>query len=136
MERAGRILGKLRLPRGVADPELLARAAWPVAVGAKIAARTRVRGIVRESLVIEVEDQLWQRQLASLSKMIVRNVNQLLGQNLISDLDFRPMPPRREAQRAASARRIDAPAGADEADAIQDPVLQLIYLKSRKQRSA
>jgi len=121
MERAGRLIGKLKLE--VDDPQLRARAAWKVAAGKKIAEHTRAVALVRGSLVVEVEDQIWQRQLKTLSGFLVRNLEKALGEALVTDIDFRPMPRRREPQRAARAR------GKED---VQDPVLDLLYRQSRK----
>jgi predicted nucleic acid-binding Zn ribbon protein len=121
MERAGRLIGKLKLKMD--DPELRARAAWKVAAGKKIAEHTRATGLVRGSLVVEVEDQIWQRQLKTLSGFLVRNLEKALGEVLVTDIDFRPMPKRREAQRAERAR------GSED---VQDPVLDMLYRQSRK----
>ena len=100
-----------------------ARAAWKVAAGKKIAEHTRATGLVRGSLVVEVEDQIWQRQLKTLSGFLVRNLEKALGEVLVTDIDFRPMPKRREAQRAERAR------GSED---VQDPVLDMLYRQSRK----
>src|SRR5271165_3871304 len=121
MERAGRLIGKLKLD--VDDPELRARAAWNVAAGKKIARRTRAVALVRGSLVVEVEDQIWQRQLKTLSQFLVRNLEKALGEALVTDIDFRPMPKRREPQRAERARS---------SEDVLDPVLDLLYRQSRK----
>jgi predicted nucleic acid-binding Zn ribbon protein len=121
MERAGRLIGKLKLD--VDDPELRARAAWKVAAGKKIAEHTKAVALVRGSLVVEVEDQIWQRQLKTLSGFLVRNLEKALGEALVTDIDFRPMPRRREPQRAERAR------GTED---VLDPVLDLIYRQSRK----
>jgi predicted nucleic acid-binding Zn ribbon protein len=121
MERAGRLIGKLKL--NVDDPELRARSAWKVAAGKKIAEHTRAVALVRGSLVVEVEDQIWQRQLNTLSGFLVRNLEKALGEALVTDIDFRPMPRRREPQRAVRAR------GAED---VQDPVLDMLYRQSRK----
>ena len=121
MERAGRLIGKLKL--NVDDPELRARAAWKVAAGKKIAEHTRATALVRGSLVVEVEDQIWQRQLKTLSQALVRNLEQALGEALVTDIDFRPMPRRREPQRAERA------IGRDD---VQDPVLDILYRQARK----
>ncbi|HVO98415.1 MAG TPA: DUF721 domain-containing protein [Bryobacteraceae bacterium] len=120
MERAGRLIGKLKLD--VDDPELRARAAWKVAAGRKIAEHTRAVALVRGSLVVEVEDQVWQRQLNTLSGFLIRNLEKALGEPLVTGIDFRPMPKRREPQKAetASGREVD------------DPVLDLLYKQSRK----
>jgi predicted nucleic acid-binding Zn ribbon protein len=121
MERAGRLIGKLNLK--VDDPELRARAAWKVAAGKKIAEHTRATALVRGSLIVEVEDQIWQRQLKTLSGFLVRNLEKELGEALVTDIDFRPMPKRREPQRAVRAR------GSED---VSDPVLDLLYRQSRK----
>jgi predicted nucleic acid-binding Zn ribbon protein len=121
MERAGRLIGKLKLD--VDDPELRARAAWKVAAGKKIAEHTRAVALVRGSLVVEVEDQIWQRQLKTLSGFLLRNLEKALGEALVTDIDFRPMPKRREPQRAERAR------GTED---VLDPVLDLLYRQARK----
>ena len=105
MERAGRLIGKLKLD--VDDPELRARAAWKVAAGKKIAEHTRAVALVRGSLVVEVEDQVWQRQLKTLSGFLLRNLEKALGEAMVTDIDFRPMPKRREPQRAETGGRRD-----------------------------
>jgi hypothetical protein len=121
MERAGRLIGKLKLD--VDDPELRARAAWKVAAGKKIAEHTRAVALVRGSLVVEVEDQIWQRQLKTLSGFLLRNIEKALGEALVKDIDFRPMPKRREPQRAERAIGREV---------VEDPVLDMLYRQSRK----
>ena len=121
MERAGRLIGKMKLKMD--DPELRARAAWKVAAGKKIAEHTRAVALVRGSLVVEVEDQIWQRQLKTLSGFLLRNLEKALGEALVTDIDFRPMPKRREPQRAERAR------GTED---VLDPVLDLLYRQARK----
>ena len=92
MERAGRLIPKLKLSPAINDPETRARAAWNVAVGKKIAAHTRATVLVRDSLIVEVEDYVWQRQLATLEGVLLRNLEKALGEALVKKLDFRPMP--------------------------------------------
>jgi hypothetical protein len=142
MERAGRLIGKLQLPKGTIDPESMARSAWPAAVGKRIAARTRAVKLVRSALVVECEDSTWQRQLNTLSWQILRNLNTMLGEGVVTSIDLRPVPPRRGMQSAESARpfELGAPlrplqqqkATGDEADRIQDPVFRMLYKQSRK----
>jgi hypothetical protein len=133
MERAGTLIGKLKLSSAMADPEMRARAAWTQAAGEKIARHTRATRLVRGTLTVEVEDMIWQRQLAPLSHFLVRNLARILGEAAVSDIDFRPMPPRRGPQSASSARPSPAGriGGADEADAIRDPVMRMLYRQSR-----
>src|SRR5271170_2479246 len=101
MERAGRLIGKLKL--NVDSPELRACAAWKVAAGKKIAEHTRATALVRGSLIVEVEDQIWQRQLKTLCAFLLRNLEKALGEPIVTDIDFRPMPKRRLPQRAETA---------------------------------
>src|SRR5580692_10291775 len=103
MERAGRLIGKLKIPKEVLEPEALARTAWPVAVGRKIAAHARVSRLVRSTLVIECEDSIWQSHLYTLSGQIIGNLQSILGPSAVTNLDFRPMVPRRGPQTATVA---------------------------------
>jgi predicted nucleic acid-binding Zn ribbon protein len=133
MERAGRLLGILKLPKDLAEPEALARRAWPAAVGKRIAMQARPVRLVRTKLIVECDDVLWQRNLNTLAPQILRNLQQLLGEGLVTDLDFRPATlPRRQPQLAAAAHSDSQ----DEADRIQDPVFRLLYKQSRKKALA
>lgn len=135
MERAGALLGKIKLPRNAVTPEDMARAAWRAAVGDKIAAHTTVVALVRTRLVIEVSDAVWQRQLNTLSGQIVRNLQAILGPGVVDDLDFRPeIAPRRSPQRSETAS--NAAGISDEADAIADLSLRRVYKISRKKATA
>jgi hypothetical protein len=122
MERAGRLFGKLKISHDVADPEVRARAAWAVAAGKKVARHTRSTALVRDSLIVEVEDYIWQQQLATLEHFLIRNLADVLGEKLVKRIDFRPMPRRIMPQRAETAR----PAGG-----IEDPILDLLYRQSK-----
>ena len=135
MERVSRLIGRLPLGGSAIDAEGLARAAWPVAVGKKIAARTRPGRMVRTRLIVEVEDRFWQRQLFALSGQIVSNLARQLGQGIVEEVEFRIMPPRRDSQRAETAQPA-ALAAADEADQIADPGLRRIYRSARKKALA
>ena len=123
MERAGRILGKLKLPE-MSDPETRARAAWAMAAGKKIAEHTRATMLVRDTLVVEVEDYVWQKNLATLEKFLIRNLTDAMGEALVKKLDLRPMPRRRGPQRAETAR--------PDSTQIGDPVLDLIYRQAKR----
>ena len=128
MERAGRVIGKLKLPPELVDPEARARAAWATAAGPKVAPHTRAVALVRGTLVVEVNDRVWQRQLNTLRHFLLSNLAAALGEPLVTAIDFRPAPPRRQPQRAENAR----PAGAD---GIADPVLEMLYEKSKRRAS-
>ena len=133
MERASKLIRGLRLPGDTITAEELACAAWPDAVGKKIANHTRAAKLVRTRLVVEVEDRVWQRQLFALTGQIVRNLERNLGPGLVEEMEFRIVPRRREPQRANDA----LPAlFRDEADAIADPVMRGIFKASRKKALA
>jgi predicted nucleic acid-binding Zn ribbon protein len=134
MERASKLIRGLRLSGEVITPEQLAFAAWPEAVGKKIASHTRHSKLVRTRLVVEVEDHTWQKQLFALTGEILKNLDKTLGRGLVEDLEFRIVPRRREPEMArVSMPSLFAP---DDADAISDPVLREIYKQSRKKAQA
>ena len=127
MERASRVLGKLSLPQGTFTPEAMVCAAWPSAVGGKIAVHARAVKLVRTHLIVEVEDAIWQRQLFVLREQIRRKLEESVGAGVVEDIEFRVIPARLGPQRARRAT-----ASADEANGIADPVLRNIYKASRK----
>jgi len=131
MERASKVIGKLKLPEGTVSLEALACAAWAGAVGRKIAAHSHAARMVRSRLIIEVEDAIWQRQLWALREQVRRRIEESIGPGIVEDLEFRVTPPRLGPQRA-----LRATAETDEANAIGDPVLRNIYKASRKRELA
>lgn len=133
MERAGRSLGKLKLSDKISTDEL-ARSCWAVGVGKRIAAHSVAVGLVRGRLVVEVEDAVWQKQLFQLRHQILRRLKEVIGDDLIQDVEFRVAMERRPPQQAQV--RTSHGAGADEADRIEDPILRMVYRESRKKASA
>jgi hypothetical protein len=128
MERAGRLIGKLKL---CATPEDLARAAWPVAVGKRIAAHSAAVRLNGSCLVVEVEDSVWQGHLMALRSQIVKRMEDVLGSALVGGLVFWPMLPRRMPQREERVVR-----RADEADDIADPEMRRLYKVARRKATA
>jgi predicted nucleic acid-binding Zn ribbon protein len=126
MKRAGSFVATLKLSADTDNPEARARAAWEPAAGKKIARHTLAAALVRNTLVVEVEDLVWQQQLYPLRHFLLRNLAEVLGEPLITDIDFRPMPPRRKPQRASTARP------QDDSAAIGDPVMAMLYRQSKK----
>ncbi len=139
MERAGRLIQNRKVSREIVTAEDIARAAWPAAVGKIIASHTSRVRLVRDKLVVEVGDALWQRQLHGLSSQILGRLAKLTGSNEIGSIEFRIGIPRREPQRAEirqSGLFEAPPASGDEADSIPDAVLQKVYRLSRKKATA
>ena len=131
MERASKVLGKLNLPQGTVDPEIVVCAAWAGAVGKKVAAHTRAARLVRSHLIVEVEDGVWQRQLFVLRSQIRRKIDESIGAGIVEDIEFRVAPRRLGPQRAQHSTAVN-----DDADGIADPVLRNIYKASRKKELA
>ena len=115
----------------VLDAEQLACAAWARAVGARLAKHTRAAKLVRGRLVVEVEDETWKRNLFSLGRHIMGNLERAIGPGIVTDIEFRVLPRRREQQRALTLDLSLPVAQVDEADGIEDPVLRRLYKTSR-----
>jgi len=131
MERAGKALAKLKLSDAIL-PDQLAFAAWPAAVGERIAVHASPKALVRGRLVVEAEDAIWQKQLFHLRFDILAKIAELLGSAIVTDLEFRITPhlvtARRPPQSALSHGETSAP---DEADRIEDPVMRILYKQAR-----
>jgi hypothetical protein len=137
MERAGRLIGKLGTARDALGADRLARAAWRAAVGVRIDARTRIAGLADDKLIVEVEDDVWRRNLHGLRRQILANLKDLLGEATPRGIEFRTGTPRRPPAREESvAAKAPVKAVQDEADRIADPVLRRIFLASRRKASA
>jgi predicted nucleic acid-binding Zn ribbon protein len=140
MERAGKALAKLKLSAAI-SPDQLALAAWPVAVGERIAKHASPKALVRGSLVVEAGDVIWQQQLFHLRLQILGKLTEILGSGIITDLEFRiaPAAPRRPPQSAKShseSALSGETASSDEADRIKDPVMRILYKQARKKATA
>jgi predicted nucleic acid-binding Zn ribbon protein len=126
MDRAGKVMRALNLQGGVVSPADLARAAWPQAVGKRIAAHARVVGFREGCLLVEVEDPVWLQHLRTLAGQLLGCLRRIAGADVVARIEFRPGVPRREPQRSGRLR-----AAPDEADGIQDPILRRLYKASR-----
>lgn len=134
MERAGRLIARLQA-QGSLSTEELTLAAWPAAIGKRLASKTKAVAMVRDRLVVEVEDSLWQRNLNALRQQILKNLADLLGPRAPAEITFRVAIQRRPPQRAEPAAAAGL-FGSDEADRIADPVMRRIYMKSRRKAGA
>src|SRR5258708_29439696 len=133
MERASRLMGQLNfLGRSVSGEQLVC-AAWSAAVGARIARHARAERLVRTKLIVGVDDAVWQRQLFSMSRMILSKLADIVGAGLVDDVEFRVSPPRRGPQRA---ERSSPSTSLDEADRIEDPGMRRLYITSPKRDTA
>jgi len=116
----------LNLQGGAVCPEDLARAAWPQAVGKRIASHARAVGFREGCLVVEVEDPVWLQHLRTLAGQLLGCMRRVAGSDVVSRIEFRAGVPRREPQRSSKVR-----AAPDEADGIRDPILRRLYKASR-----
>jgi len=138
MERIARLIKNSKISQGIFTDDDLARAIWPAAVGKAIAAHTGRVKMVRTTLLVEVEDATWQKQLYPLTSQILARVRKLTGTEAIQDVEFRVALPRRQPQRAGASNG-ELGAGArstDESDEIHDAVLRRVYRMSRKKATA
>ena len=131
MDQAGRIIAGMKGAAAVTSPERIACGAWKRAVGKRLAVRTKAVKLVRDRLVVEVEDEIWRESLWKLRFQILRNIEKEIGTEIVADLQFVVAPPRREAQRETGPppTALVAP---DEADGIADPGLRRVYRNSRR----
>ncbi len=136
MERAARLIKNNKLSKGFFTDDDLARAIWPAAVGKAIAAHTSRLKLVRTTLVVEVEDAIWQRQLYPLTRQIVDRICQVTGSAIVQNVEFRIAVPRRQPGRAEVAETLAPSSAVDEAENIRDPVLKKLYRLSRKKATA
>ena len=134
MERAGRILSRLRSASGTLTASQLAASAWPAAVGHRLASKTRVTFFEKGRMVVEAEDALWQKNLAALTPQILANLRTLLLEAAPTSLEFRVGGRRRPPQREEPVRSTGL--FATEPSGIADPSLDYIYRLSRRKAGA
>lgn len=140
MERAGRIIAKLRTAQKHFTREELTLAAWPAAIGKRLAGRTRAVMLQEGRLTVLVEDEQWRRNLFGLRLQILRNLGELLETAAPESIEFRIGPQRRPPAREEAVNQFSLTAPdhrpVDDADAIADPVLRRIYVNSRRKARA
>jgi predicted nucleic acid-binding Zn ribbon protein len=132
MERAAKSLARLKLSDAISTEDL-ARAAWPAAVGKRIASKATAKSLVRNSLIVEVEDAIWRKNLFQLRFQILAKLSEILGSGVVQDVEFRVPTIRRPPQPALRLRETSA---TDEADGIDDPGMRILYKQARKKASA
>jgi len=132
MERAAKSLAKLKLDDAISQEEL-ARAAWPMVVGDRIARHAAAKSVVRGRLIVEVDDAVWQKQLFHLRFQILAKLREAVNDGAVNDIEFRIATPRRPPQ---PAHALNPAKPLDEADGIADPVLRILYKQARKKASA
>ena len=133
MEQASRIFARSKGLSKVIDNEQVVCQAWASVVGKRLARYSRAAKLVRDRLVVEVDDDMWKDSLRGLRFQILRKLEAAVGDGIVRDIQFRVMPARFEAQRVAGPTLFDA---TDDADAIDDPGMRRIYKDSRRRETA
>ena len=135
MDPASRILAKWASPsetgQELVSHERLVLGAWKKAVGQRLADRARAIKLVRDRLVVGVDDEVWQKNLWGLRFQIMKNLELAIGPGIVASVEFRVLPRKIEPQRATLA----AGAG-NESDLIADPGLRRIYRNSKRRATA
>ena len=139
MERVDRLVNKHKYSKSILEKSDLVRGIWPRVVGPAIARHTGHVNLVRDTLVVDVDDAIWQKQLFRLSAQIIDRLQKCMGSPEIQKIEFRIAVRKREPQRVF-ALRPESESGPldpdDESDLITDPVLKKVYRLSRKRSTA
>ncbi len=129
MDKALRLLGKLK--NKIVSDEELARSAWRAAVGERIEGHARFRELLRDRIVVEVDDLVWQGQMTTLERQILGKLNRLVGKVIASQIEYRVAIPRLKPQ-VASESEFRLEVKHPEARKITDPGLRRVYLNSKR----
>lgn len=74
------------------SPEVLEAAclsAWKVATGDTLSQRVIARELNHETLVVLVEDVVWQKQLEQMRPQLLWRLNSMLGKSVVKSIEFR-----------------------------------------------
>jgi predicted nucleic acid-binding Zn ribbon protein len=129
MQRAARVLQKVKLPAARLAPEELGEAVWPAVAGKRLASRTGPVRMYGRKMVVEVEDDVWKRQLSAMAGQLLIRLQQVAGPSLVDSLEFRVGLPKRRPP----AMSLAITAAGDPADGITDPIFRHLYLASREE---
>jgi hypothetical protein len=100
-----RALPKLLRAAGEAEEvaEAAARVAWRRAAGAALRGQAVPFRLYRKTLIVSVADTTWKKQLEAMSGQLLFRLNSLLGQAVVTYIEFRIDPATVRAERAAIA---------------------------------
>ena len=132
MERAANLLRQYRYAGRCVTPAELVQAAWPRAVGKKIAAHSKVESLWNGRLTLSVDDTIWRDQLTTLAGQILKQVEKAVGGGLVRWIEFRVGARKRGPGRANQPQRT----AMDDPDGIADPILGHIYQAAKKKANA
>lgn len=66
--------------------------AWKHAVGETLSTRARAESLRDQTLVVAVEDKVWQRQLEQMRDQFLFRLNKVLGRRVVEVIEFRIAP--------------------------------------------
>ncbi len=82
----------------------LVRAYWPEAVGRRVAGHTRLVRLKGETLVVEVDDEVWRGQIEAIRGSIIERLRKEIARSTVRSIELKPMlPERRRPGQARSA---------------------------------
>ena len=116
-------------------PEETLRLLWPLAVGARLAANTRLQAVRGKTLLVAVPDRTWKESLRPLEKLILEAVNRLWKKPAWEAIEFTESPRSFPAPviKATATRVRESPNRMPEpfpVDMIADAELRERFLKS------
>lgn len=105
--------------------------AWKQAVGETLSARAQAVALRDQTLVVAVEDKVWQRQLEQMRDQFLFRLNKVLGRRVVNVIEFRIAPEKFAVQKAvpdkSTTRSIPIELVAAAAN-IEDPGLRKAFL--------
>lgn len=107
--------------------------AWKHAVGETLSARAQAEALSNKTLLVAVEDKIWQRQLEQMRDQFLFRLNTVLGRRVVTAIEFRIMPEKFAIERVtandptSTARAIPIEL-ISAASNIDDPVLRKAFL--------
>ena len=84
--------------------------AWKRVAGEGLRGQAVPFRLYRKTLIVAVADTTWQKQLEAISGQLLFRINSLLGQAVVTYIEFRIDPATVKAERAKRAAEIDAEA--------------------------
>jgi predicted nucleic acid-binding Zn ribbon protein len=106
-------------------------AAWKHEVGETLSARAQPEKLRDSTLVVAVEDAVWQRQLEQMRDQFLFRLNKVLGKRVVRVLEFRIAPEKFAVQKPAgdkSTTRSIPIELVSAAASIEDPALRRAFL--------
>lgn len=131
MEPAIHVLNRSRSLEKLENVAQRLQRCWARAVGKRVAAHSRVLLLRGNTVVVTVDDAVWQKQLEQMRGMIRDRLAETSGIESIRQVEFRVSPARIQPK-AHTGPLLSL----DEADRIADPTLRKIYKSSRRKVQA